>query len=227
MYLLKKESIDRIKRRRLDFYYPEEGLLRRESYPKHLEFFEAGFIHRERLMLAANRVGKTEGVGGYELTLHSTGLYPDWWVGRRFNGSVKAWACGDTSKTVRDILQFKLLGSPDAPGTGLIPADSIERTLSKPGVPDGIETAYIRHSSGDISVLSFKSYDQGREAFQGTEQDLIWLDEEPPLSVYSECLMRTMTTNGLMLLTFTPLRGVSEVVLSYLPEGKMPEKRVE
>ncbi len=34
-------------------------------YPKHLEFFAAGAAHREQLFMAANRVGKTEGVGGY------------------------------------------------------------------------------------------------------------------------------------------------------------------
>jgi hypothetical protein len=58
---------------RIDSYYPDEGPLRRELYPKHLEFFRAGVEHRERCFLAANRVGKTEGVGGYELTCHLTG----------------------------------------------------------------------------------------------------------------------------------------------------------
>ena len=61
---------------RIDGYYPDEGPLRRELYPKHLEFFRAGIEHRERCFLAANRVGKTEGVGGYELTCHLTGEYP-------------------------------------------------------------------------------------------------------------------------------------------------------
>ena len=79
----------------------------------------------------------------------------------------------------------------------------------------------MRHSSGKNSLLVFKSYDQRRESFQGTEQDVIWLDEEPPLDIYTECLMRTMTTEGLVMLTFTPLSGLSEVVLSFLPEGDL------
>jgi hypothetical protein len=41
-------------------YYPDTGQRRRELYVKHMEFFRAGACHRERLMLAANRVGKTE-----------------------------------------------------------------------------------------------------------------------------------------------------------------------
>jgi phage terminase large subunit-like protein len=34
--------------------------------------------------------------------------------------------------------------------------------------------------------------------------------------VYVECVVRTMTTGGLVLVTFTPLEGMSEVVLSFL-----------
>lgn len=211
---------------KLESYYPDEGPLRRELYSKHLEFFAAGKASRERCMLAANRVGKTESVGGYELTLHLTGRYPDWWVGRRFDKPVRAWAAGDTGKTVRDIIQTKLLGPPSDPGswgTGLIPGDCIEHTPSKPGVPDAVETITVRHESGGISVLQLKSYDQGRVAFQGTEQEIIWLDEECPLDIYSECLLRLMTTNGLMMTTFTPLEGLSETVMHFLPDGKIPE----
>ena len=32
-----------------------------------------------------------------------------------------------------------------------------------------------------------------------------------------------MTTNGLVMLTFTPLEGMSEVVLSFLPGGRIPQ----
>lgn len=204
--------------------YPETGELRRELYVKHCEFFAGGIKHRERLFLAANRVGKSEGVGGYEVTLHLTGLYPAWWGGYRFSGPIAAWAAGDTSKTTRDIIQAKLLGPVDALGTGLIPGDSlVGRPLAKAGVPDAFEIVKVKHVSGGVSTLQLKSYDQRREAFQGTEQDVIWLDEEPPLAIYTECLMRTMTTNGLILCTFTPLMGLSEVVLSFLPGGKVPE----
>lgn len=174
-------------------------------------------------MLAANRVGKTEGVGGYELTAHLTGQYPDWWEGRRFNRPVRGWAAGDTSKTVREIIQHKLLGPPGNWGTGLIPGDSIERVVRAGGVPDTAEIIYVKHKSGGISPLVMKSYDQRREAFQGTEQDIIWLDEEPPMDIYTESLLRTMTNNGMVILTFTPLLGMSEVVLAFLPGGKLVE----
>jgi phage terminase large subunit-like protein len=210
--------------RKLEGYYPETGPFRRELYPKHMRFFALGKEKRERLFLAGNRTGKTEGGGGFELVCHLTGRYPRWWEGRRFPRANNWWAAGDTRATVRDILQRKLLGRPGAYGTGLIPRDAIERTA--PGfIPDAVEAVWVRHASGGISVVQFKSYDQGREAFQGTEQDGIWLDEEPPSSIYTECLLRTMTNNGMVMLTFTPLRGMSDVVLSFMPGGTVPERQ--
>lgn len=211
--------------RKLLSYYPDTGPLRRELYPKHQEFFQLGATKRERLFLAANRVGKTEGAGGYELVCHLTGRYPPWWNGRRFSRAVTAWAAGDTRQTVRDILQRKLLGKTGEYGTGLIPKESLVRAANAPGIPDAVETLWVKHATGGTSVLGFKSYDQRRESFQGTEQDAIWLDEEPPLDVYTECLLRTMTNGGMVVLTFTPLRGMSEVVLAFLPGGAVPEKQ--
>ena len=110
-------------RNRISSFYPDTGPLRRELYPKHLAYFTAGAEHRERAFISANRIGKTEGVGGYEVSCHMTGNYSDWWVGRRFEKAVKVWACGDTSKTVRDILQEKMLGPINRLGTGMIPGD--------------------------------------------------------------------------------------------------------
>lgn len=224
---LLQERKRRTDRRKLLTYYPDEGPLRYEAYPKHMEFFAGGATHRERCMLAANRVGKTEGVGGYEVALHLTGQYPHWWKGKRFDRGTRWWAAGDTGKTVRDILQAKLLGTPGDPsslGTGLIPGDAIVDTTPKAGIPDAIETVRVRHVSGDISTLQFKSYEMGRVSFQGTEQDGIWLDEECPIAVYIEALTRTMTTNGLVLATFTPLEGLSETVMHFLPDGKLEER---
>lgn len=207
-------------------YYPETGPLRRELYARHLEFFQAGKEYRERLMLAANRIGKTEGVGGYELTLHLTGQYPAWWQGRRFSRPIKAWAAGDTSKTVREIIQDKLLGPIGSWGTGLIPGNTLERVVRATGLPDTVDSIFVKYVSGGVSRVVLKSYDQRRESFQGTEQDVIWLDEEPPLDIYTECLLRTMTNNGMVMCTFTPLLGLSEVVLQFLPGGKLTENAI-
>lgn len=230
MLALLEERERRKSRRRIDDYYPDDGPFRRGLYRKHLAFFEAGALHRERLMLAANRVGKTEGIGSYETALHLTGEYPAWWRGRRFAKPIQAWVAGASNETTRDIVQAKLLGRIEwtggkkgLSGTGLIPGDAIGDASWKAGVNDLVDTIQIKHVSGGLSVLGIKSYQQGRKSFEGTEKDLIWMDEEPPLDVYAEALVRTMTTNGLVLLTFTPLEGMSEVVMSFLEDGKMPD----
>ena len=207
----------------IDTLFPEEGPLRRELYAKHMEFFAAGKQERERAFMGGNRTGKTTSGGGYELALHLSGDYPSWWVGRRFNRPTRTWACGDTGETVREILQPTLFGQPGQMGTGLIRARFITGVRNRRGSPDAIESATIKHASGrGDSTLLLKSYEQGRKAFQGTKQDVILMDEEPPMSVYSEALLRLAATTpegddwGSMLLTFTPLMGISEVVLRFL-----------
>jgi len=213
--------------------YPEEGPLRRELYVPHMKFFEAGRLHNERAFRAAHRVGKTEGTGGFELVCHATGRYPGWWVGRRFKKPIKAWACGDTNQTTKDILQYKLLGPLEDVGTGLIPYTDLSRTKTHPegfkrkssNVPDTVETIFVKHISGGISEVGVRSYEQGVKAFYGTEQDVILLDEEPTLDIYTQCLIRTMTVDGIIMLTFTPLVGMSEVVLSYMPDGRDVENK--
>lgn len=227
--MLLEEKERRKARRKLFDLYPDTGPLRRELYPKHLEFFAGGHVHMERCMMAANRVGKTWGVGGYETTLHLTGRYPDWWAGRRFDRPVSAWVAGDTKTTTRDIIQHALLGvgaegKAGDMGSGLIPGDDIVGNPSPmQGVPNAIDTVIVKHSSGGRSILQFKSYDQGRKTFQGTKKDLIWLDEEPPIDVYEEAMIRLTATdgvsdNGMMLCTFTPLLGLSKVALKFLPD---------
>ena len=175
-------------------------------------------------MMAANRVGKTT-VGGYETTLHLTGRYPHWWEGRRFTHPIDAWVAGDTAETTRDIVQAAMMGPPAEPGTGLIPADAIVGEPShRSGAAGAVDTARIRHISGGISLLGFKSFDQGRRKFQGTAKHVVWLDEEPPADVYDECMLRLMTTDGLMLCTFTPLNGPTEIVRRFMPQlaGTVP-----
>lgn len=215
---LEAEQKRRTERNKIFSLYPEEGPLRRELYRKHMEFFAGGLESDERCMMAANRVGKTWGVGGYETALHLTGLYPDWWPGRRFDHPIEAWAAGDTSETTRDIVQAALMGPLGNLGTGLIPADYIiGEPTKRAGVPGAMDTGLIRHVSGGQSLVGFKSYDQGRKKFQGTAKHLVWLDEEPPEDVYDECMMRLMTTRGIMLCTFTPLEGLTPVSLRFLP----------
>lgn len=234
MVLLQVEA-NRKRRNRIDSYYPETGPIRRELYRKHIAFFAAGATYRERAAMAANQIGKTEGMGAYETALHLTGQYPQWWPGRRFNKATNGIAAGKTNESTRDIVQFKLFGSvvhmPDGSrtvsGTGMIRGDCIGRITWKNGFPDLIDTAQIRHVDGTWSQLSLRSYQQGRPAFEGMVRHFIWLDEEPPFDIYGECLIRTANSNGLIMGTFTPLDGITETVMHFLPAELMSKIRAE
>lgn len=217
---------------KIDSFYPDTGPLRRELYVKHMACFEAGATFAERCFMAANRVGKSEGVGAYEMTLHLTGKYPPWWVGRRFSRPVSTWAAGKDAKTVRDILQSALLGPGPQFGTGMIPADLLLNTTPKVGTPEAVERIYVKHITGGRSELTFKSYDSGVESFYGTKKDVIWLDEEAEQKIYSECLLRTLATvpgepNGIVLVTFTPLWGMTELAKDFIrAEDSGPKKLI-
>lgn len=196
----------------------------REKYAKHLEFFKAGADYRERCFMAANRVGKTV-AGAYETNCHLTGLYPEWWEGKRFTRPVRWWAAGKSAETTRDIVQAALLGEvvyegqrKRLTGAGMIPGHLFGTLVWKKSGGDLCDSIRIKHVSGGYSTLGFKSYEQGRGSFEGTARHGIWLDEECPEDVYQECLVRTATTDGIVLLTFTPLEGLTKTVLQFMPQ---------
>lgn len=216
--------------------FPKTGPYRRELYPKHLAFMHAGKTHMERAFVAANRTGKTL-TGGCEFSYHMTGLYPDDWEGRQFKNAVDCWAVGISNQSTKEIQQTELLGDVNDFGSGLIPKDKIARKedgsfyiTKKPGVADAVETFYVKHVSGALSKCTFKSYEQGRDKFQGVHKDVIWLDEEPDdPKIYSECLTRLMDEHnpGLIYCTFTPLLGMSDVVKQFLPDRIFPKDGID
>jgi phage terminase large subunit-like protein len=196
------EAIDYRKTYQQFFYF--------EPYEKQKQFFALGATKRERLLTAGNQQGKTH-AGGYETTLHLTGLYPDWWRGRRFVHATKGWICGETSTAVRDTQQKKLCGEAGVDelfGTGLIPKDKfVDKPSLARGVTDAYDTIQVRHVSGGISIGRFKSYEQGRTKFQGETLDWVWDDEECPIDIYSEQLARITATKGIIYTTFTSMLG--------------------
>lgn len=55
-----------------------------------------------------------------------------------------------------------------------------------------------------------KSYEQGWLSFESSSCDVIFLDEEPDdPKILNSCLMRVATNNGVIILGFTPLEGLS------------------
>lgn len=219
---LEGERDRRVAENKLAYYRP---------YPKQAEFHALGAIKRERLLRAGNQLGKTL-AAGMEGAMHATGLYPDWWVGRRFDHPTTGWVGGVTAEATRDGAQRILLGRGGEQaaedqgkyGTGTIPAKHLHgQPLARAGVADAIAIAKVKHVTGGTSTLIFKSYDQGREKWQADTIDWCWFDEEPPEDIYTEGLTRTNAGDngqgGIAFLTFTPLLGMTNVVKRFIPAG--------
>ncbi len=173
-------------------------------------------------------------VGAFESTAHLTGEYPDWWAGRKFEHPIEAIAAGKTNETTRDIIQSRLFGPVKKglhsrnllPGTGMVPASRIvhESAMWRTGISGTLNQINIRWKDSELewSTLNLKAYQQGRGSFEGLNKNFIWLDEEPHEEIYGECLIRTGTVDGIMLLTFTPLEGFTDVVLRFMPAEMRP-----
>ncbi len=224
--VLLAEQANRRKYSRIDYAFPAEGQYARSHYPNHLKLFAAGKNFKERAFIAPNRVGKTY-AASVELAFHATGLYPDWWEGHRFTKPVNAWAVGKTAKATKETIQEALLGPRNDEGTGTIPKHLLSpNPTTHPGIAGARQDIFVKHVSGGTSVIGLMAYDQGIDAFMGTTRDFIWLDEEPPMPIYTECLTRTATSAGLMLATFTPLNGISDVFLQFLPNMEVPPDNI-
>ena len=206
---LLREQKKRIRFNRIDQYDP---------YPYQQKFHDTSKDSNQRLLMAANRIGKSY-CGAAEMSYHLRGMYPEWWKGRRYDQPITAWAGGVSNETTRDIVQAELLGSPDDPdafGSGAIPKNYIIKTERKPGVPNAKSVALIRHVSGGNSSLHFKAYEMGQEKWQGRSVDVVWLDEEPGRDIYSQAVTRTLDRRGMVYMTFTPEAGMTETVAAFM-----------
>lgn len=164
------------------------------------------------MVAGANRVGKTK-VAAFILTCHLTGVYPDWWTGPRYKRPVDIGVVGKTNRAVRDVMQKNLLGPLYDLGTGMVPKDYFARPPSRQqGIPDLIDTAFVKHASGGVSTVKFFSCQMDVGVIMGQDWDMVAFDEEPSPEWYRQARMRIVSRSGLMLLTFTPEDGWTEIV---------------
>lgn len=199
-------------------------------------FFDLGAKYSARVLSGANRVGKTL-TGANEAGYHLTGEYPDWWEGHRFSGPTTWWAGSTDWLTNVDGIQRALVGDVAAGALGegfinkrtrefvpcAIPRDAIIGVVKYPQVANALLEVTVRHKSGGVSRVRFFSYQKGRERLQAAGVDGVLLDEEPPADVYAELVLRGFETAGLKILTFTPLKGITQVVQKFIGNVQVDE----
>jgi len=170
-------------------------------HKKQLAFHKSAF--RNRWVFGGNRTGKTE-CGAVEAVWFARGIHPF----REIRKPTSGWVVSLTHEVQRDVAQSKLLS--------YLPKEWIEQIVMRKGRGDSPENGIIDFITvksvwGGTSTIGFKSCDQGRARFQGTSQDYIWFDEEPPKDIFDECRMRLLDTKGEVWGTMTPLMGLTWV----------------
>ncbi|MBE7068251.1 MAG: hypothetical protein E7381_03010 [Clostridiales bacterium] len=183
-------------------------------HKKQVEFHKCA--KRNRWVFGGNRSGKTE-CGAVECVYMARGIHPY----RENRKDVQGWVVSLSGQVQRDVAQKKILH--------YLRRDWIEDIVMQSGRKDAPESGVIdfirvKNVFGGVSVIGFKSCDQGREKFQGASLDFVWFDEEPPKDIYVECRMRVMDKKGDIFGTMTPLKGLTFVYNEiYLNRQNDPE----
>ena len=188
-----------------------------KPYSFQREFLDATSTHLAVCLKAGNRVGKSW-IAMSAVAMHACGFYPSWYKGWRSSRPTTCWCAGQSFTTVRASLQSLLLGrigDPKDYGAHLLPRDSIIKTIPRPNVPGAISSIEVKHRSGGVSVIEFKSFETGLSAFLAADVDFISLDEEDATdgeAFLTQSLVRVLSRQGRVILTLTPEHGPTALI---------------
>lgn len=191
---IEKELEKRKKENKLSNYNVGERV-----HKKQIEFHKNP--KKNRWVFGGNRSGKTE-CGAVECIYMALGIHPY----RENRKKVFGWVVSLSTQVQRDVAQKKILH--------YLPKEKIVDITMLSGKKDNpesgvIDQIFVKNAFGEISIIGFKSCDQGREKFQGSSLDFVWFDEEPPKDIYDECKMRVIDKDGDIFGTMTPLKGLT------------------
>lgn len=168
----------------------ENPLKYAKAHEKQIEFFNSG--KPIRVLFWGNRVGKTEGCA-QEVARYALGEK------KGAEPPVEIWCACPSYDVQKETTQKKL-----------------ERYIPQSAV-DG-QPVYVKSGVwGELKLkngtrINFKSYEQGREKFQGAGKRLIWFDEEPPKDIWEECVVRQEAGQPLdIVMSMTPIKGMTWV----------------
>lgn len=171
---------------------------------------------KNRILFGGNRGGKTYGGGAddvqvllhrhpYRQHLYADGPLRLRWIGIDFDRGI-------------DQIAIPLISQ-------LIPPSFL--------INGSWEDSY--HRSGhmltlnDKSTMSFMSYEQSADKFQGVSLHHVHMDEEPPKEIFSETVLRLLDTNGTWTISETPvqqLEWIQDDLIEPSESGARPDIQV-
>lgn len=148
--------------------------------------------------------------------------------GKTVGGAANAVCYMTGEHTLHDVdgVEFHLDHVPAAPTRGRIVGVDFNLGINQIIIPEiqrWLPSRYLIENSWEKSysktdriltlnngsTCEFMSYEQDREKFQGTSRHWTWFDEEPPLEIFKECLVRLIDQDGDWWMTMTPLIEMS------------------
>lgn len=76
------------------------------------------------------------------------------------------------------------------------------------------------------AMCLFCNYSQEEDVIEGHEPDIIWFDEMVQHSLIETARFRMSTRNGIILTTFTPVKGYTATVASYVADARVVKSEV-
>lgn len=142
---------------------------------------------------------------------------------------VVAAICGNRAgKTEAGCIKFlRKCNASKNPGRAWVLSESydLQKTGAQEKILEYLKPEYIKHveymkgdsikqidyinPKGCLIKIEFKSYEQGVRKLQSAKLICVWMDEEPPEEVFDEVYTRTVDHGGQIILTFTPLKGLT------------------
>ena len=201
--------------------FPNDGEYARTEYKKHMEFIAATATKNVVYFRAANRIGKTL-LAAWMACVFMTGMYPQWWTGRRFDRPVNVWLIGVDHEQVLAAMQNIMFNAAFEEGDGgLLPKELITDVKLKQKPAGAIFSFKVLHvPTGKYSNATYKCYAQEVDKFQGAKIDIALFDEEPPMSHFSEVMLRLASgkkggESGLALIAATPLKSMTPFIKQF------------
>lgn len=157
-----------------------------------------------KMMMGGNRAGKTVS-GGCETVMRLTGIH-------------------EFTDIHGNVYKLDHLPKPPVKGRGVsVDNDRGLKLIMLPEIKRWMPSKFLINNSWDDSYsktdkiltltnessMEFMTYEQDVDKFGGTSRHFVWMDEEPPLDIFEECLTRLIDTDGDWYITMTPLEEMS------------------
>ena len=181
-------------------------VIRKRRFLNPLEFFKSMKFQK----LFEDCPNKIKGVWGGNRS-GKTQVGAKYVISRGVASKLRIWVCAETEEVSVNIQQRKIWELLPKTETKYCYYDEV----------NGFRNGKVVLKSG--TIIRFKTYKQGREAFASDDIDLIWNDEEPPFDIYREQKMRLIDRDGELIFTLTSLKGVTELISEIFEDHEVVE----